>query len=332
MGVFPEFGEPVIDPITPPSETYISSLLAAIKAKLLNDLISGNVGIPPAIEDAMFNRGSERDLLEHQRNLDRISFEWGAGGWPVPNGSLLAAIDKAETEFTNKRLDVSRDISIKNFELTLQNMHFIIQSGIQLETQLMNWAHNVATLALDASKAVQLGQIESFKALTDAKKAKLQGIVEKAQVEIAYNKGQIELFIAKIEGYAAKAKAESERVVAISKGYESQAEVFKTLVALDIEKVGLNFKLLEMKLNEAELNINTKLKDKDIEARNQEVLHQLAVEAEKATGSIAAQLVSGALSAIHAQVSMSASDQAQYTFSTSIKDSQTSINGSGEGI
>jgi hypothetical protein len=70
MGNFPNFGLPSITPVTAPSESYTDALLTAIKAKMLDDLLSGNVGIPDSVETAMFQRESERALLVHQENLD----------------------------------------------------------------------------------------------------------------------------------------------------------------------------------------------------------------------------------------------------------------------
>ena len=108
----------------------VSDIEDAVHDKLIADLANESPAIPDAVEDAIFARESERAALLHQDTLDNISDEWSKRGFTLPNGYLSAAISQAEIDYTNKRLDVSRDIAIKNFELTDSNMKFAIQQGI----------------------------------------------------------------------------------------------------------------------------------------------------------------------------------------------------------
>jgi hypothetical protein len=57
------------------------------------------------------------------------------------------------------------------------------------------------------------------------------------------------------------------------------------------------------------------IKDKEVELKNYEMIKSLMMEAQKAIGMIAAQVASGALSAVHAAVGISASDSASYGYS-----------------
>lgn len=113
---------------TAPSDT--DALQAEIRSKLINDITTGSPAIPETIETAIFNRESERAVLVHQDTLNNISTEWAKRGFTLSNGILAAQLSQAEIDYGNKRLDVNRDISIKNFELSDANTKFAIQQGL----------------------------------------------------------------------------------------------------------------------------------------------------------------------------------------------------------
>jgi len=296
--------------------TYISSLLTALKSKLLTQLQEGSIGIEPAIEDAIFKRGSERDLLEYNDAIDRDAANWARGGFPFPHGGLKAAQDKTSTTFMNKNLDKSRDISIKSFELALQNSHFVIQQIVAVENMLVHWAEAVATRVYEASKAAAELTISSFRAKLDGVKEQAIIIIEEAKAKIEYNRGLIQIFTAQIEAFSSQMRAEAERINAVARGDEAQVAVFKSIADFEIAVANLDLKVIEARIYQAVSNANILIKDKEVEMKNYEVLNSLIMEAEKAIGSIAAQLVAGALSAVHAQISASASDAANYNATT----------------
>ncbi len=112
------------------SITNIDTIGDAILTKLLSDIQSSSPAISPTVETAIFERESERAVILHQATLDAIADEWSKRGFTLPNAFLLAFLSQAEIDYTNKRLDISRDIAIKNFELTDTNMKFAIQQGL----------------------------------------------------------------------------------------------------------------------------------------------------------------------------------------------------------
>jgi hypothetical protein len=296
--------------------TYVSSLLTALKSKLLRDLQEGSIGIEPAIEQAIFDRERERALLEYQDEIDRTAANWARGGFPLPNGGLRAAQNKVEINFTNKRLDMSRDIAIKSFELALQNSHFIIQQIVAVENMLVHWAEAVATRIFEASKAAAELTISSFRAKLDGVKEQALVIIEEAKAKIEYNRGLIQIFVAQIEAFSSQMRAEAERINAVARGDEAQVAVFKSIADFEISLANLDLKVIEARIYQAVSNANILIKDKEVEMKNYEVLNNMKIEAEKAIGQIAAQLVAGALSAVHAQISASASDTANYSATT----------------
>ena len=313
LDAFPDFPDLVVGDIPPPNETYTSPLLTALKAKFLADVQSGGTGISAAVENAIFKRQSERDLLIHNDTMDEISATVARGGYPIPNGALLAAQEKELLNYSNKRLDVSRDVSIKSFELAFQHTQFIMQAGVAFEANLMGWAHGVAVLASDVAKAVVAMTIEAYRGRTDGISKKIIGIIEKAKAKIEYNRGLIEIFAAKVNAFGAKIKGEGDRVNAVARGYEAEVGLFKSVADFEIGKTGLDLKVLDARMTQALGNANIMIKDKEVELKNYELLNSLKTDIMKAIGMIASQIGAGAMAGISASAHVSASASASYS-------------------
>lgn len=108
-----------------------SDLDNAVKAKILGDIQSESAAIPDAVVTAITDKDAERALLLLQDDMDRISDEWSRRGFTLPDMFLGYLLAQVSTDYRNKRLDVSRDITIENFKLTDANMKFAIEKGIQ---------------------------------------------------------------------------------------------------------------------------------------------------------------------------------------------------------
>jgi len=93
--------------------------------------------IPDAIVDAMQDKEYEQALLIHNDTLDAITSEWSKKGFELPNTNLLAALAMENINFGNKRLDVNRDILIKNWELTDANIKFAVKLKYDLKMEAL---------------------------------------------------------------------------------------------------------------------------------------------------------------------------------------------------
>jgi hypothetical protein len=123
-------GSPDIVITLPTAPSDIDDIQNVIRNKLINDIAMGTPAIPIAVETAMFQRETERAVLVRQDTIDNISAEWAKHGFTLSNGFLASKITQSEIDYRNKRLDISRDIAIKNFELSDTNTKFAIQQGL----------------------------------------------------------------------------------------------------------------------------------------------------------------------------------------------------------
>jgi hypothetical protein len=122
------------------------------------------------------------------------------------------------------------------------------------------------------------------------------------------------MYEASVNAFASKMRAEAERINAVARGYEAQTEVFNSIVNFDVKKVELDLKVIQARIDQALGNAQILIKDKEVELKMYELIQSLKVEMQKAIGMIASQVAAGALSAVHAQVHIGASDSASYNY------------------
>jgi len=198
-----------------PSDT--DTLQDAVKTKLINDINTTSAAIPDSVETAIFNRESERVALLHQDHLDEISAEWSKRGFTLPNAILGQLIYQAGTDYFNKRQDVSRDIAIKNFELSDTNMKFAVQQGI----------------AYNAYK------VQVYTAQVNAEIARIEAIIKKYLGDLDRYKvsGQVFASLAEVNvrEFEAALKQEITKAELIIKNVEIDVENFKAENTLKIE-------------------------------------------------------------------------------------------------
>ena len=225
---------------------YVSELLTKIKDKILNDITNGSSGLKPEVETAIFQREQERALLAHREAMDRIASEWAKRGFSLPNGVLTAMFQEEEINYTNKRLDVSRDIAIKMAELALQNEHFMIEKGITFESMAIALFNAVADRTFNASKALAELLITAFQA--NMQKYSILNDIYKTRA--AVYETQIRGELAKAEVY----KTQMEGVKAVAEINEAYVKLYASQIAA-VEAI-INIYRVEMEGAKTQADIN----------------------------------------------------------------------------
>jgi len=213
--------EPVIN-ITPGDLEYDSVLMNAVRDHLFNSIVNQGTGINPEIEAALFDREQERAELARQESQDNIASQWAAKGFSLPDGALAAALLNIETEYQNKRLDVSRDILIKAWELEQGNIKHAVEQAVILENNLMNWCNEAAKRQLEASKAIVAAAIDIYK----AKISKYSADVEAFKARAVAYEAQIRGILAVVDIY----KAEVDAVKVAAEIQQIRVEIYKALL------------------------------------------------------------------------------------------------------
>jgi len=220
-----------------PPEPYITDggkefvLIDGLKEKI-EDMIRGDrPAITNEAEDAMVNREAERAEQIQNDTIDRIKAEWSRKRWPLPNGVLVAMVEEAELNYSNKRLDLSKDVLIKNLELTQANTHKGIDAGVQLQGLYMNIADAIARRVFEASKALTEAMVASYNAGVKKLEITVTIYQTRAQVYetiIKAELGKLEVYKAQLDAARLTIDMNDARV----KIYQSQLAGVNALIEL----------------------------------------------------------------------------------------------------
>jgi len=210
------------------------AMLTEVQATLEYGLAHGGTGLNPDVENEIWRREEERALIALDDAKERAAAEWSKRGFLLPDGSLAAQLTQIETEYMNKRLDRSRDIAIKQAELSFQYGQFIIQQILAMEQILIS-------AVSEGNKSL----IEAYKADMDGYKSKVHGAVEKLNALLnAY----------KVGGEVFRAKADAQAAIAGVDIRSAEAQINTT-----VSKMHLFLKQVELNMRNNEVMAQLRL-------------------------------------------------------------------------
>ena len=227
---------------------YTSSLLTQLETDLQNALEEGTwTGLPAQAEQGMWDRAREREyrqMADGLADLERME----AMGFAFPPGVYIDARIKMQTEMQNTTAGLSREIMVKQAELTLTNINKARDAATTLEGKLIDYANQVAQRTFESLKYVTEAEIALYNGQVKAFEVSLHGFEVQAQVydtkikgllaqvevlkaQIAYEQTKAEINTAIVQQY----KAEVDATQAIVDIYKLQVEIVQTRA--NIEKI-----------------------------------------------------------------------------------------------
>ena len=145
-------------------------------------MLLGGTGLPAAIEQAIWDRGRAREDVIAKKATQEAYEEFAARGFALPSGALAGRVAEVWQKNREAGSTFSRDVAIKQAELEVENLKFTVQTGIQLESQMMTYSGQYAARALDAAKATVQVAIDIFNAQVALYNARLQAYQTEATV------------------------------------------------------------------------------------------------------------------------------------------------------
>lgn len=189
-----------------PGAYYNSALLTQLQTTLLNRIANGGTGLPPAVEQAIWNREREREFIAADdaiRDLERME----SLGYALPPGVYMDARYRINTEMRARQISLGREIMIKQAELELENIRQSLTIATQLEGQLISYNNQVEQRMFEASKFATQAAIEIYNAKVRAYAAFLDAYKTKVNIYEAQIRGEL----AKVEVYKAQLQAEQAK-------------------------------------------------------------------------------------------------------------------------
>lgn len=228
---------------------YASQLLANLQG-VINQRIQGGTGLNPAVEQALWDRARDRETQLALANEAEVTRSAEALGFPLPSGALAAQLSDARRTYHEKLSGLSRDIAIKQAELEQENLKQAIGEGIQLESQLMDYAFKLEQQVFEAAKATADNAVQIYNAGLDRYRTLLQSYQAYASTYDTLIKAEltkVEVYKAQLQGEQTKAEINTAKVQqykatieALMSGveiYKAQVSAAQVLVQLEQAKI-----------------------------------------------------------------------------------------------
>lgn len=248
------------------SETpYSSLLLSEVTAKVRSLISTGGFGIPPAIEQALFDRARVREDMTAKKAVQEATEEFSARGFSQPSGELARRVGEIRQKNQDAVNQLSREILLKASDVEIENLRFAVQQGIALESMLVGYASSMSERALRAAEItarltidyfnaqVQLfnAQVAAFGVQAEAYRTRLEG--EKARIDIyraqldgarligELNKIDVELYAARIQALLSQVEVYKAQLSGVQTQVEvdkARIDAFRATVQAYAERVG----------------------------------------------------------------------------------------------
>lgn len=204
-----------------PGAMYTSSVLQALQAKILAWIDGSDTGLGSDAEQAIWDRGRDREARAKQEKLDSLE-RYQELGFALPPGVWLDAMLKIQNESEANQAGLSREIVIKEAELEQANVHKALDVAREMESNLMSYTNSVeqrifesCRYATEAGISIYNAQVQSYVAFLDAFKARIE--IYRAQIQ-----GQLAL----VDAYKAQIQAEQTK----AEVNRAQVEAYKVQV------------------------------------------------------------------------------------------------------
>lgn len=278
--VLPEFlGErPVFDLAAPidgeldyQDRAYVSELQAELTASI-RQMMQGSLGLPLAIEQAIFDRGRAREDRLSAKQTMEVSEDMASRGLSEPNGILAKRLREVHADNREKASGFNRDTSIKVAEIAVDNLKFAIGQGMAQEQMLIQLNQSINERALKVALAAREFSISRYNALISYANLQQTAYATDAQVwrdRIAGELSKLEVFKAQIDGQRLVGEINKDLIqqyVAQFEGVKALADFYRTDIEAAKTKGEMNLQLIQaakLKLEEFSTRVDAWGKQQD---------------------------------------------------------------------
>lgn len=230
-------------------EAYASQLLTNMQA-LLNERLRGGTGLNASVEQALWDRGRDRETQIALAGEAEVMRSAEAMGFRLPVGTLAAQIADGRRIYHDKLSGLSRDISIKQAELEQENLKQAIAVSVQLEGQLMEQAWKVEQQAFEAAKALADNALQIYNAGVEYHRT----LVSSYQAYAAAYKTVIDAEMMKVEVYKAQLQGEQTKAeINNSKVQQYKAQIEASMAHVEIYKAQVGAANVLVQLEQSKL-------------------------------------------------------------------------------
>lgn len=185
---------------------YSSTLLDEMKS-VISNMMQGNYGLPPSVEQAIFDRGRAREDRLSRKQVMEVSEDMASRGLSEPTGILAARLREVRFDNREKTGELNQALTIERAKEVLEGVKFAVAQGMALEQTLIQMTMSVNERSLKAAMFAREYVITRINALISYANLQQQAYATDAQVW----RTRIEGELSKLEQM--KAEIDAQRLV-----------------------------------------------------------------------------------------------------------------------
>lgn len=197
-GQVPDIADFSFDPATY-TPTYLSQVEQAI-----GRMFDGQTGLPPEVEEALFERAREREIELGEREVAQVSDEWAARGHRFPSGPHARRVDRARREASYKVSQLNREQFIAHWQFQLEQLRVALTTAVAAEEVLSRLFIEGEQLRFQAARFHLEMAMQVFNAFV----TKYNAEVAMYQAEITVYRERLQAETVKLEAYNAQLRGQ----------------------------------------------------------------------------------------------------------------------------
>lgn len=241
--VLPTFDStaPILDVDAPDAQTewnegtYTSDVYTTVWTRL-NDMVTNGLGLPAAVEQALFDRGRNREDRQGQAEIKAADKLFAARGFEIPPGEWAARVQAARDKARSAKAELNRDLTIQFHTQQLETIRQAVAQGITLEQVLRKHYTEVQDRGLKAAQFAVQSAIDLFNAKVSLTNLQYQSWATEAQVHrdliqaevLKLEKVSKEVDVERLKGDLDKTKVDA--YTAQLQGVRAQADIYNSQV------------------------------------------------------------------------------------------------------
>lgn len=199
-------------------------------------MLDGEGGLPPEVEQALFDRARVREDLTAAKLVDETMTEWSARGFSLPQGELARRVSEARQKNQDAANALSREMMIRQHQERVESLRQAVTQGITLHGTLLEAEHRQAERKIRIAEIGARLAIEHFNTLVSAYNAQVSLFNMRAEVyraRLSASAQRLELYKGELEAARVKGEINEQRVRVFSELVRAQftaVEVFKAQI------------------------------------------------------------------------------------------------------
>lgn len=183
--------------------TYTPEYLPQVK-QALDRVFAGGTGLPPEVEQALFERAREREVELGEREVAQATDEWASKGHRFPSGPHARRVDRARREASQKVSQLNREQFISHWQLHLEQLREALTTAVAAEEVLTRLFAEGEQLRFQAARF----RLEMAMQVFNAFVSKYNAEATMYQIEAEVYRERLQGEMVKLEAYNAQLRGQ----------------------------------------------------------------------------------------------------------------------------